>query len=244
MNCKTVEMFLYNYLDNELSEQEYLEVEEHLKSCSSCRNLYNYESEFHKFLKSEIKKTMVDAPAGLKEKILNNKKQFSINYNIFTTRGMASIAALFISIIFISKFSMGYSTLPEDYNLDLEKDIKVASNNECKLSKWIKLHNYKNFKLLKFSKNQMKITPLGLAFNKNKPVIYYHYKGHKLLYKNINKLDSLNRFTKFKIKNKTYFLQNKSGISIAVWKNKNGTASFLGSKIPESELKTILYSIK
>ncbi len=244
MNCKTVEMFLYNYLDNELTEQEYLEVEEHLKSCVTCRNLYNYESEFHKFLKSEVKKTMPKAPSELRERILNNKKQFSINYNFFTTKGMASIAALFISVIFISKISMGYSTLSNDYKLDLKKDIKIASNNETKLSKWIKYHNYKKFKLLQFDKNKIKITPLGLAFNKKKPLLYYHYRGHKLLYKNINKLDSISKFEKLKIKNRTYFIQNKKGFSVAIWKNKNGTASFLGSRIPKKQLKTILYSIK
>jgi len=244
MNCKTIEMLLYNYLDDELTEQEYFEVEEHLKICSSCRNLYNYESEFHKFFKAKIKTNMTKAPLDLKEKILNNKKQYLFNYNIFTIKGLSSVSILLVSIVFISKMSMGYSTISENYDLEFKKDIKIVSNNENKLSKWILYHNYKSFKLLKFDKEKIKITPLGLAFNKNKPIVYYHYKGNKLIYKNITSPIPTDQLKKIKIKNKVFFIRNTEGISTAIWKNKDGTSSLLSSKIPEKQLKTILYAIK
>jgi anti-sigma factor (TIGR02949 family) len=244
MNCKTAEIFLYNYLDNELTEQEAFEVEEHLKSCTSCRNLYNYESEFHKFLKSKIKENTVKAPIELRNKILTPKKLQYINYNFFTLKGLASVSIIFVSIIFISKVSMGYSTVYQNYESELKSDIKIVSNNEKKLTNWMKSHNYNNLKLLNFNKKKINMTPLGLGFSHKKPLVFYHYKGNRIIYQNIKNLNHSKNSKKLKINDKTFFLESNSNFSIAVWKNKNGTTSLIASKIPENQLKTILYTIK
>jgi len=245
MNCKTFEMFLYNYLDNETQEQESFELEVHLEKCQCCRNLYNYEAEFHNYIKSKMKEKKVDVPLDLKNKILSNKKQFHINYNAFSLKGLASVSIILFSVVFLSKVSMGYSTVSENYGADLLKDIKIVSNNEVKLNNWIKKHDYKNFKLLSFDKNKLKLTPLGLAFNKKKVIVYYHYKGNKLAYKNMEKLVyPEENFKEFKVKNKTFFIKKSSDVSIAVWNNKNGTSSCLEAQMPESQLKEVLYSLK
>ena len=244
MNCKTVEIFLYNYLDNEIEEQECFEIEEHLKVCNSCRNLYNYEAEFHNYIKSKMQKKEVDIPIDLRDKIINNKKEFHINYNIFSFKGLTSVAIVLFSVVVLSKVSMGYSTISENYGKDLLKDIKIVSNNEVKLTKWIKTHDYNNLKLLKFDKNKLKMTPLGLAFNKKDLIAYYHYKGNKIAYKNMNKFLSTDSFKKLKINNKIFFVKKASDISVAIWKNKNGTTSCIEAQIPEEQLKEVLYSLK
>jgi len=246
MNCKNVEMFLYNYLDSEIEEQECFELEEHLKTCTSCRNLYNYESEFHSCIRSNIKKEEVVIPVNLKDKIINNKKpSYYINYNAFSIKGLASASVIFLSVILLSKVSMGYSTISANYGADLLKDIKIVSNNEVKLTKWINTHDYNKFKLLKFDKKKLKMTPLGLAFNKKNLIVFYHYKGNKLAYKNLKRFNTpIDKFKKLKINNKTFFIKKSSDISIAVWNNKNGTKSSLEAQMSEKKLKEVLYSLK
>jgi len=245
MNCKTFEMFLYNYLDNEIQEQESFEFEEHLKTCECCRNLYNYEAEFHNYIKDKIKEKKVDVPVDLRDKIICKKKHFHINYNAFSVKGFASVAVVLFSVVLLSKISMGYSTISENYGADLLKDIKIVSNSELKLTKWMMKHDYKNLKLLKFDKSKLKLTPLGLAFNKKKVIVYYHYKGNKLAYKNMAKVSSPeDTFKKLKIKNRTFFLKKSSDVSIAMWNNPNGTTSCLEAQMSENQLKEVLYSLK
>ena len=243
MNCKTVEILMYNYIDNELTEQECIEIEEHLKTCKSCKNLYLYESEFNNTIKQELQKENIKAPEDLKDRILNGKKHYSINHDFFTLQKISSVAAVLIFAVFISKFTMGYSTISENYEKSLKKEIKIASNNEKKLSEWIKKHNYKNFKLIKFKKNTV-INPLGLAFHKNSPIMMYHYKGYKLAYRNIKAMNKNLNYKKLNIKGKTYYLTENSGIHTAFWENGTGNMSVLTSDLPENQFKTLLYSIK
>ena len=149
MNCKTVEMFIYNYIDGELTEQECIEIEEHLKSCSKCRSLYNYETAFSDFIKSELKKEKVKLPDNLKADIIRNATSNSMSRFNFKATNILKIASVVIFAVFISKFSMGFSTIPAPTSSDFKKKINIVSNDEKKLIKWVKSHNYKLIKPLK-----------------------------------------------------------------------------------------------
>jgi len=242
MNCKTVEMLMYNYIDNELTEQEYLEIEEHLTHCKSCKALYDYELNFKSEIKTTLEKENVKVPEDLKDKILKNRKVYVLNTGFFNIKNISGLAALFFSALFISKFTMGYSTIEYNYADDLKKEIKVISNNKEKLYDWIKRHKYKNFKILKFKDKNFRINPLGIAFDNTKPILIYHYKGYKVAYKNISNAD-FDDFKELKLNGKKYFLKNNKGINTVAWKNNDGNFSVLSSDMPSSQFKNILYFI-
>jgi predicted anti-sigma-YlaC factor YlaD len=56
--CEKCEQMMQPYLDRVLTEEERLEAEEHLKTCSYCRKRYRFEAEFRRFVRTAIAEPM------------------------------------------------------------------------------------------------------------------------------------------------------------------------------------------
>lgn len=54
MNCRDALALLYDILDKEASEVDTQKVEEHIKSCGSCSEIYRVEGEINRFLKARM----------------------------------------------------------------------------------------------------------------------------------------------------------------------------------------------
>lgn len=67
MNCKDAEKFIMNYMDNTLSEQDAIKLNEHLKQCAECREAFEvYETMMNHFQDIE----MVEAPVGFEQELM------------------------------------------------------------------------------------------------------------------------------------------------------------------------------
>jgi len=70
MNCREALALLYDIIDKEASEVDTEKVQEHIKSCGSCSEIYRVEGEINKFLKARMEeKSAESAHDNLKNKI-------------------------------------------------------------------------------------------------------------------------------------------------------------------------------
>ena len=69
MNCKTAENLIMSYMDNTLSEEEALKLNEHLKECEECREAF----EMYEMITKDFETTefMVKAPDDFEEKLMS-----------------------------------------------------------------------------------------------------------------------------------------------------------------------------
>jgi hypothetical protein len=84
MDCKQTKNLLFEFIDNELGQTAREQVEEHLKSCSSCR-------EYEQWLRTSVIEPLrhteeLKAPEGIwekiEEKIISEEKSFSLRGKI------------------------------------------------------------------------------------------------------------------------------------------------------------------
>ncbi len=73
MDCKQALMKLYNYLDNELSPEDYSEVEAHLKTCKKCFAKAQYERIIQEVVRKRCQTDPV--PISLKTEIIARIRQ-------------------------------------------------------------------------------------------------------------------------------------------------------------------------
>jgi hypothetical protein len=108
MNCEDAGELITALVDNELSRQERLLIESHLKDCSRCKRAYEQE----RALKREIHNFGISMaePAGLKEKILSDygmlpdkREFFPSRKNIlsFRTLGKPAFAAAVLVLVLL-----------------------------------------------------------------------------------------------------------------------------------------------
>ena len=64
--CQKCEEMLQPYLDRDLSEEERLEAETHLNSCSYCRKRYRFEESLRRYVRQAVTEPM---PPELKERL-------------------------------------------------------------------------------------------------------------------------------------------------------------------------------
>lgn len=71
LNCKKTIERLYPYLDRELSEQELVEVREHLDLCPPCAKHFAFESGVLRVVSDACK--AIQAPAALRARIMSSR---------------------------------------------------------------------------------------------------------------------------------------------------------------------------
>ena len=78
MNCKAAENLIMNYMDNTLSEQDALKLNEHLKVCSECREAFEmYEMITNDF---EAEEFLVSAPENFEEELMLKIQNITPDY--------------------------------------------------------------------------------------------------------------------------------------------------------------------
>ena len=124
MNCQKIKKLLNLYIDQALEQKTTQQVEEHLKSCSACREEYLKLKQVVFALNSTSPQT---APADFTQNIIAKisqekiqiqsswmdhlKKQVSIPQFSFRMAGAAAITAIFVFLAFT--FLFNFSGLPE-----------------------------------------------------------------------------------------------------------------------------------
>lgn len=68
MNCNEVRKFIYVYLDEEFDRAESKELEDHLRECSSCRDLCRFEERFRVRLRHQL--SVQRAPDALRSRVM------------------------------------------------------------------------------------------------------------------------------------------------------------------------------
>ncbi len=247
MDCKDVEKFLYSYIDGELSKDDLFEFESHLKNCSQCMNLFNYEISF----KNKIKECVIPqkAPDYLKQKIAKGTEFSFIKFkdNLFTFKTVSAIASVFVIMFFISPSFMGYATIDEENLSDFSKSMQVFSSDSERLSNWTDEQSAERFQLLKYNSNKLKMNPIGAVIKKDNnlgkvPLYFYHYKGEKLMYKKVKGTLNFKDYVKYDIDGKTYYITNNNGFYNVYWKSKNNFFS-LTTKLNYNNVLNVVNSI-
>ncbi len=98
MNCHEAEKLIILYLDGEFSDQDRIDIEEHLAVCSHCKEELQEEKEIKKAL-HEI--SLKRAPITLRQNIireLNNKKKKNLYFNSFKIAGALGVFALAVFV--------------------------------------------------------------------------------------------------------------------------------------------------
>jgi mycothiol system anti-sigma-R factor len=67
INCRDCARALNPYLDRELSDQDVLEVREHLAACGGCLDLYQFEESLRRLVRVRCQETA--APESLRQRI-------------------------------------------------------------------------------------------------------------------------------------------------------------------------------
>ncbi|MBN2695349.1 zf-HC2 domain-containing protein [bacterium] len=245
MDCKNFETFIYSYIDGELSESDRLNMELHMKECQSCRSLLIYEESF----KSAIKKNILPccAPASLKENIFKKRKsssQFSLIELLKTPKFYTTATAVTILLLFISPSFMGYTTIIEENRDDFESPMEVFSTNEIRLSKWLSINSSQNLPPLKY-KNSLKMTPMGAFVQRDKktPLMFYHYRGEKVLYKKVEIEPNLSKFKKISQKDADFFIKQDGEFYFVFWKNGKNIYS-LTTPLPIAQVNELIDAIE
>ena len=69
MDCQKAAKRLHELMDGELTPEMEVAVQQHLKDCAPCMQVYEFEEAFCRFVKLKAKGQT--APSGLKQRILN-----------------------------------------------------------------------------------------------------------------------------------------------------------------------------
>lgn len=77
MDCQTVQKFKYLYIDGEFDEQDRVDFEAHLRSCSDCRESVDFEKWFQAGVRSKLNLDV--APLGLRSRILSELESNASN---------------------------------------------------------------------------------------------------------------------------------------------------------------------
>ncbi len=243
MNCKDAEIFLYSYLDGELSDEDALDFELHLERCESCRQIYDFEYKMKEKLKGSLHFEMeeIKTPKHVVEKI-RFKKRYLFEFSFLDTRKFQALAAILFSVIFISPSFVGYTTLSEENMRDYLNKIDNYSNNKKEIEKWLKNNCLYSMSSLNVDE-KISIYPLGFSIKKDHPIFFYHYKGKKILYKRtINNIND-NNLKVLRINNKNFYMERYKGLYNVYW-YQNNILNSITTKLSEKELKKILLSIR
>lgn len=65
--CEQIAVLLYQYIDRELSEDEYRHVQQHLDACPPCRQVFRLEENMLTIIGERCRK--VCAPSGLIDRV-------------------------------------------------------------------------------------------------------------------------------------------------------------------------------
>ncbi len=245
MDCKNFETFIYSYIDGELSESDRLNMELHMRECKSCRSLLYYEESFKNVIKKNI--TPCCAPTSLKENIFKKREhkfKVSLSELIKTPKFYTTATAVAILLLFISPSFMGYTTIIDENRDDFESPMEVYSNNEQRLSKWLSTNSSKKLPLLKY-KNELKMTPMGAFIQRDKktPLMFYHYRGEKVLYKKVEISPNFSKFRKISEKNVDFYVKQEGEFHYIFWKNGKNTFS-LTTPLPTAQINELIKAIE
>ena len=67
MDCQQAIEKLNSYLDRELTEAEYAQVQRHIEGCRDCESLFSFEEGVLRLVRHHCSKTV--APAGVRDRI-------------------------------------------------------------------------------------------------------------------------------------------------------------------------------
>ena len=119
-DCKIVQDLLPAYIDNVLSEETKLYVEEHLKSCDECKKVYD-EMNFD-LQKEDVKNTEI-------VKTIKKYKRKIVTLKVFVIIVILAIIITIISIIGF-RFYVVKNTLIKNINYDVSGNFRIEEYEE------------------------------------------------------------------------------------------------------------------
>lgn len=104
MNCQHLDEYLAPYLDNELGKEERKEIEDHLSTCSFCRERVEEEGRIKSLLKKKVPWAKV--PLGLRERILAQMESASGGFServfsLFSLKSFPAAATATLGVIVV-----------------------------------------------------------------------------------------------------------------------------------------------
>ncbi|MBN1252474.1 MAG: zf-HC2 domain-containing protein [Bacteroidales bacterium] len=132
MKCKEVNKELIFYTDNNLSKEKKQAIENHLKTCAHCRNLYNvFKESFEIIEKEKIKELDSFFYSHLSEKInqIENKKEKVIWLKSKQVYFQAIAASLIIFLSIYSGIFLGTTNLDKSANYTNSEDYELFAES-------------------------------------------------------------------------------------------------------------------
>ncbi len=132
MNCHEAEKLITLYLDGEFSDQDRIDIEEHLAVCSHCKKVMQEEKEIKKALQ---KISLKRAPIALRKNIikeLNNNKKKVLYFNAFKIAGALGMFALavFVTSLFTRAKETKVKYLDRCSKLETESSLPSFHKNK------------------------------------------------------------------------------------------------------------------
>jgi anti-sigma factor RsiW len=249
LSCEACEKYLFAFLDHELQVKESLDVEEHLRSCTSCSNRAEAEHTLRTFLRQQM--TTPPLPEVVKQRIVRQAiqtprpqrwRRWGIAlYVRDVTIGVAAAAAVLLLVFRLFSFSSSGDDMVQKFAQEASVTYgtyrtqhmppEVASNDDKMVTQWFNNHMGYPLKIPCITDQATKL--LGgricrLLDRKSAAMIYQRNGVEILLFAFKGGQMSMPERYKVHAKGHVFYVQSVAGHAVAIWQHGGNTYSMVG----------------